>query len=1121
MKKGRRVTSGLTKESADSEVRIDSILKRARILKGIGWIFRKSFSLLIWFIIFSAKLSVYLALPLILLAVLVYYEFKTSRFQAKYISRIAHQATFEVQPGPSNQIWFPKFGPYDERLGYTRIPSIVDSLTRSVYQVSEQAHISDTMKSIVDRGLFPVYEEKTRTGLTVLDRHNTLIYSAYRPERIYENFEDVPPIVLQSLLYIENREILDHSSPTKNPAVEWDRLARAIGEKILKVFYPGLNAPGGSTIATQLEKYRHSRDGRTRDVHDKYVQMASASLRAYMHGEETTDTRKQIVLQYVNSIPLAALPGFGEVNGLGDGMWAWFGTNFNEANQALRSLSLSSTDVDVQMHAGLYKRALSLFIAHRRPSYYLLRGLDRLDGLTNTYLDLLAKNNIIPQSLCDAAKTVKLKLRRAAPQQAAISFVQRKAANAIRTRLLQLLQFNELYDLDQVDLTVKSSMDNEANEAVTEVLNELKDAAGVKKFGLGGARNLDRGDPSKVIYSLTMYERSGNSNVLRIQTDNFDKPFSINEGTRLDLGSTAKLRTLVTYLDLMGELYDSYKKLSREELVHESKDDLDPISLFAATTLLQRPDITLSAFLDAAMERHYSANPGEAFFTGGGRHNFKNFRPEDNGANPTVQQSLTNSINLPFVRIMRDISRYHIRRLGLGSRSADKKKDESSRMDLLKRFADEEGSYFMRTFYQRYKGKSGKDLVSAFVKNARSTAKQAAVIFRYVEPDATLEDFSDFFKLNLPNADQSNSAIETLYNAYPPDKFSLSDRGYLARVHPLELTVVRFLRKVPNASMGEILTATPRERQEVYEWLFKTPHRQAQDSRIRVLVEVEAFHEIHKQWRKVGYPFSSMVASLASAIGSSGDRPAALAELVGIILNDGVRYPLVRLNELHFGASTPFETKLNRADATAAGERVLKSEVAARLRQAMTQVVEQGTARRIKGAFKRLDGKAYTVGGKTGTGDHRYETYGPGGQLISSRVVNRTATFAFFMGDRHFGVISAHVPGAEAAKFDFTSALAAELLKQLAPAIVPMLESSDAGLAPKGIEAPPAASDVKADKKSPPASEIGESVVSSTSDASQEPAPEKIPETHIPPVLKKLPRAKATPLPIVLLPPVM
>jgi membrane peptidoglycan carboxypeptidase len=173
----------------------------------------------------------------------------------------------------------------------------------------------------------------------------------------------------------------------------------------------------------------------------------------------------------------------------------------------------------------------------------------------------------------------------------------------------------------------------------------------------------------------------------------------------------------------------------------------------------------------------------------------------------------------------------------------------------------------------------------------------------------------------------------------------------------------------------------------------------------------------------------------------------ALAELVGIILNDGVRYPLVRLDRLHLASGTPYETNLHRVDNTP-GERVLKSEVASALKKAMLDVVESGTARRVHNTFKRSDGALYVIGGKTGTGDHRHETYGPGGAVISSRVVNRTATFAFYIGDRYFGVISAHVPGAQAAKFDFTSALAAELLKILSASLVPMIERSNAGLSP-------------------------------------------------------------------------
>jgi hypothetical protein len=52
----------------------------------------------------------------------------------------------------------------------------------------------------------------------------------------------------------------------------------------------------------------------------------------------------------------------------------------------------------------------------------------------------------------------------------------------------------------------------------------------------------------------------------------------------------------------------------------------------------------------------------------------------------------------------------------------------------------------------------------------------------------------------------------------------------------------------------------------------------------------------------------------------------------------------------------------------------------------------------------------------------------------------RTATFVFFIGDRFFGTITAHVAGPEAARYKFTSALPAQLLKSLAHIIQPLMD---------------------------------------------------------------------------------
>ena len=275
----------------------------------------------------------------VVLGLLLVFELKTSYWQSMYLTKIATEATYRLEKGPNPEPFFPSYGPYDQRLGYTKIKAMTENLTANGFHITEQARFSSRFKQLANMGLFPPYPEKTRAGLTVLDRNNTTIYSMYRPERVYESFEAIPDIIVKSLLFIENKEILDQTYPYKNPAVEWDRFGLAILEKLKQVIRPDINAPGGSTIATQLEKYRHSKEGRTKGIKDKLRQMASASLRAYMYGRNTLETRKTITLHYINSIPLAALRGYGEVNGLGDGMWAWFGADFQEINSKLVSLS--------------------------------------------------------------------------------------------------------------------------------------------------------------------------------------------------------------------------------------------------------------------------------------------------------------------------------------------------------------------------------------------------------------------------------------------------------------------------------------------------------------------------------------------------------------------------------------------------------------------------------------------------------------------------------------------------------------------------------------------------------------------------------------------------------------
>jgi membrane peptidoglycan carboxypeptidase len=163
---------------------------------------------------------------------------------------------------------------------------------------------------------------------------------------------------------------------------------------------------------------------------------------------------------------------------------------------------------------------------------------------------------------------------------------------------------------------------------------------------------------------------------------------------------------------------------------------------------------------------------------------------------------------------------------------------------------------------------------------------------------------------------------------------------------------------------------------------------------------------------------------------------------MGILVNGGVRKPTQRIDSLHFAKDTPYETLVKRGDAEKS-ERVLNPDVARAVVNAIRGVVQDGTAKRAKTAFVKDDGSVIALGGKTGTGDQRFDVYGAGHRLIESRYVNRSATFVFNIGERFFGSMTAYVHGPDSAHYDFTSALPVQLLVKLAPSLMPMIQQKD------------------------------------------------------------------------------
>jgi membrane peptidoglycan carboxypeptidase len=961
------------------------------------------------------------------------WEFSTSTLQSKYLTRHAARMTYQLGNGPTKAIRFPGTGPADLRMGYARLPDFIARAREQGFSVSQQARISPSMLAMADRGLFLPFDEKTQAGLTVLDCSNQPVFSTRTPQRGYKRFADVPRPMADTLLFIENRDLLDKSLPNRNPAVEWDRLAQAVLDKITQMFYPAHDVPGGSTLATQIEKYRHSPDGLTMSASDKLGQMASASVRAYLHGENTLEARREIVLDYLNTVPMSAAPRFGEVNGVPDALWAWFGLDYQDVATKLRRMHPDRAT------ASAYKHVLALLISQRRPSYYLAANKKALLDHTNVYLKLVSEAGIISPAVRDLALPLPLNPPPAKPVAAASGFARQKAANAIRVRIGGLLGVPRMYDVDRLDLTAVSTLAGDVQQAVVVFLQGLSDPENARAAGLFGSYLFTpEDDLSKPIYSFTLYELTPQGALLRVQADNLDQPFDINQGTKLDLGSTAKLRTLTTYLNVIANLHGELSALAEADLRKLAADPHDPLAQWTAQRLLSDTDTGLKATLHAAMDRRYSADPHAWFFTGGGQHRFANFNPDDDKKTMDVWEATRNSVNLVYIRLMRDVVRHYMSRAPGAAGQVLRDASNPGRQTYLLRFAEKEGRAYLWRFYKKYQGQDPERMVETLFAHTGLHLKRLAATYRFLEPDADLDSFKVFLKSRLPSARSvGDKALEAMYLRYDPAKFNLADQGYITQLHPLELWLVRYLRHHPDADFAQAAEDSAEERIAVYNWLFKTGRKNAQDIRIQSLIEVEAFEAIHREWKRLGYPFDGLVPSLATSIGSSADRPAALAELMGILLNDGIKLPTVSLKELRFAEGTPYETRLLRE--APKGERLLPGEVAAVVREAITQVVEQGTARRVAGALKLEDGTPVAIGGKTGTGDHRFERYDSRGNLLESRVMNRSATFVFFLGPRHFGTLTVFVAGSEAGKFQFTSSLPAQLLKTLAPLLMPLI----------------------------------------------------------------------------------
>jgi hypothetical protein len=220
----------------------------------------------------------------LIIAAAIFVEIQTSLLQSWFFTSTNERVFYKLEDGASSHILFPHPAPFDDRRGYSKLPQFQAKLTAQGYRVSQQTRQSETMLTLLERGISPPYVERPDTGLEITGADGALLFRYAQADFLFQKIDDIPPLLVKTLLFLENRDLDRPATSWQNPVIEWDRMLKAA------LFYIGsklslpLPVQGGSTLAVQLEKFRHSPNGRTESPAEKLRQIVGASLKAYREG---------------------------------------------------------------------------------------------------------------------------------------------------------------------------------------------------------------------------------------------------------------------------------------------------------------------------------------------------------------------------------------------------------------------------------------------------------------------------------------------------------------------------------------------------------------------------------------------------------------------------------------------------------------------------------------------------------------------------------------------------------------------------------------------------------------------------------------------------------------------
>ena len=182
------------------------------------------------------------------------------------------------------------------------------------------------------------------------------------------------------------------------------------------------------------------------------------------------------------------------------------------------------------------------------------------------------------------------------------------------------------------------------------------------------------------------------------------------------------------YLEIIAELHQELNGLDRKQLAERAQTA--PIFLCAGPPRnSDERQHRIAALPGQSHGATLFGEPHETFFTGGGVLHVENFDRIDNKKILELREAFRNSVNLVFIRLMRDVVAYHRAHSAYDAEDVLQNSANPLRQKMLQEIAEDESRSVLRRAYQNYAKQAPDEIVRRLIGTRGVVARRLTVLF--------------------------------------------------------------------------------------------------------------------------------------------------------------------------------------------------------------------------------------------------------------------------------------------------------------------------------------------------------------------------------------------------------